>query len=119
MIRISRPAAPTELSTLMSADRFRHPHVVAALYAMQHGKCCYCEAYIPDWGTGKQVEHFRPQSAFRALINEWSNLLLACATCNSSKGDAFPTALDWTGTPFLLDPSNPELDPARTTLDLS
>lgn len=76
---------------------------------MQHHKCCYCENYLPDRGSGKQVEHFRPRSKYPDLINEWENLLLACGTCNGEKNDEFP--LSETGEPLLLDPSNKTVEP--------
>ncbi|MDI9334023.1 MAG: HNH endonuclease [Cytophagales bacterium] len=45
--------------------------------------CSYCERWI---ATGIAVEHISPKSndADRAL--EWSNFLLACMDCNSTKG---------------------------------
>ena len=89
---------------------------------MQHRKCCYCEAYIPEEGHLKAVEHFRPQSVYRNLMNDWPNLLLACAQCNGKKSDKFPTELaDGTkvvrskpgrrARPLLIDPSNDRVDP--------
>jgi len=60
---------------------------------MQRKKCCYCEAYIPEEGHLKAVEHFRPQSVYSNLMNDWPNLLLACAQCNGKKSDKFPRQL--------------------------
>ena len=76
---------------------------------MQHNKCCYCESYIAESGSGKQVEHFRPRSQFKELQHDWNNLLLACADCNWAKLDGFPVAGN--GEPLLLDPSDPDVDP--------
>ena len=110
LIRINRDAkAPSVLGTSTARDRYRHPDVVSALFKMQHGKCCYCEVYVPDSGLGKQVEHFRPRSQFEALTNDWNNLLLACATCNHAKSSKFPVADN--REPLLLNPSDPTLDP--------
>ena len=110
LIRINRTAqAPSVLLTSSAHYRYRHEVVVGALLEMQHGKCCYCELHIADSGSGKQVEHFQPRSQFKELWYDWSNLLLACADCNSAKLDKFPVAAD--GEPLLLDPSDPTLDP--------
>lgn len=45
--------------------------------------CSYCERQIE---THLAVEHIQPKSHVPALRNSWSNFLLACVHCNSSKG---------------------------------
>ena len=65
----------------------------------------------PAQNLCKNVEHFRPQSLFSNLRNDWNNLLLACATCNSFKSDSFPTRCG--EGPLLLDPSDPDVDPEQ------
>ena len=45
--------------------------------------CSYCERQIE---TNLAVEHVQPKSRKRALLNDWSNFLLGCVNCNSSKG---------------------------------
>ena len=58
----------------------------------------------------KQIDHFRPQNGFEGFTNEWTNLLLACPSCNQEKGDDFP--LDADDDPLLIDPSDPsDVDP--------
>jgi uncharacterized protein (TIGR02646 family) len=47
------------------------------------GYCSYCERYIE---THLAVEHVQPKSRHAKLKTAWSNLLLACVHCNSSKG---------------------------------
>jgi uncharacterized protein (TIGR02646 family) len=49
--------------------------------------CSYCERQIE---THLAVEHVQPKSdpAAAALALVWSNFLLACVNCNSSKGSA-------------------------------
>ena len=72
-----------------------------ALMKIHHGKCCYCEKQIER--ADLHVEHFRPRGAFRQtadgnneypgyywLAYSWDNLLLACPTCNVTKGATFP-----------------------------
>ena len=46
--------------------------------------CSYCERRIE---TNLAVEHIQPKSVVETLITEWTNLLLACTNCNSTKGD--------------------------------
>jgi uncharacterized protein (TIGR02646 family) len=54
--------------------------------------CSYCERQIE---TNLAVEHIRPKSLVAALQTEWTNFLLACVNCNSSKGDADVTLTDY------------------------
>ncbi len=58
---------------------------------MFHGKCAYCESYIPHV-TFAHIEHYRPKATFPDLTFSWGNLLLACGKCNSPlfKGERFP-----------------------------
>ena len=75
--------------------------VKEALMKIHHGKCCYYENQIEPGDL--HVEHFRPRGAFRQtaggnnkypgyywLAYSWDNLLLACPTCNVTKGSTFP-----------------------------
>lgn len=45
--------------------------------------CSYCERQIE---TNLAVEHIQPKSLVRTLQTSWSNFLLGCVNCNSSKG---------------------------------
>jgi uncharacterized protein (TIGR02646 family) len=45
--------------------------------------CSYCERHIP---TSLAVEHIQPKTHNTHLELVWSNLLLACTNCNSTKG---------------------------------
>lgn len=45
--------------------------------------CSYCERHFPD---GLAVEHISPKSLDPNLRLSWSNFLLACSPCNSTKG---------------------------------
>ena len=47
--------------------------------------CSYCERQIE---TNLAVEHVQPKSVVPALTTEWTNFLLACTNCNSTKGFA-------------------------------
>lgn len=46
--------------------------------------CSYCERQIE---TNLAVEHKQPKSLVPQLITDWTNFLLGCVNCNSSKGD--------------------------------
>lgn len=78
------------------------------LQEMHGDRCCYCER-LRDPPRETDVEHFRPKGAVAVededggtgtllpgywwLAYEWSNLLLACKTCNQSyKKTRFPVA---------------------------
>jgi uncharacterized protein (TIGR02646 family) len=54
--------------------------------------CSYCERRIE---THLAVEHIQPKSLVPALRNTWSNFLLGCVHCDSSKGDAPITLFDY------------------------
>lgn len=126
MISIQRGPCPSVLQDIpATSKKYRNKKVVRALWEMQHGKCCYCECKLPAEGHGKTVEHFRPQSVFVYLRNQWKNLLLACAQCNGKKRELFPELLtaddsnpkavymnlDDSSVPALIDPSDPNIDP--------
>ncbi len=123
MIWIRRTPCPETLRGKTSqGTHYNKSEVVSALWAMQHGKCCYCERRLPETGHLKAVEHFRPKAVFAGLRNEWRNLLLACSQCNGKKGSKFPEILSDqpggesvlyldTEQPAILDPSDPEIDP--------
>ena len=81
--------------------------VLQHLFDLYHYKCAYCEAELECCQSALQVEHYRPKRSYRPkqeeafdgkrhhegyywLTYEWSNLLLACSTCNGGKGAQFP-----------------------------
>lgn len=55
------------------------------------GYCSYCEMPI---GSGLAVEHIRHKKANLDLECEWSNFLLACTNCNSTKETKVETQAD-------------------------
>jgi uncharacterized protein (TIGR02646 family) len=123
MIRLVKPSPPAILCTrgleatkalcrarnrgrrIFDFDRgiYAHDAVKAALLSAQHGKCCFCEAYVAHIQFG-DVEHFRPKRGCRQssraplmrpgyywLAYDWSNLFLCCEICNRRhKGTLFP-----------------------------
>jgi uncharacterized protein (TIGR02646 family) len=74
---------------------YKLDEVKAALHAMFHGKCAYCESqYIAT--APVDVEHFRPKGAvivdgklrkpaYYWLAAEWENLLPSCIDCNRKR----------------------------------
>lgn len=124
MINITRTDCPQCLKdTPQRGSKYKDKKVVNSLWIMQNKKCCYCEDKIPENGHSRAVEHFRPQSKFKYLRNDWRNLLLACAQCNGKKSDNFPLKLtnnqnvekvlyvDKVENCLLLDPSNLSINP--------
>src|SRR5713226_2496601 len=85
-----------------SRNYYAKPPVRDSLFASHHGKCCYCERTLPK--PELEVEHFRPRRGVRQLPDQpthdypgyywlayaWTNLLLACRTCNGNKSNRFP-----------------------------
>jgi uncharacterized protein (TIGR02646 family) len=86
-----------------ASDIYGHVSVKAALRAMQHDKCAFCESKVSHVAYG-DVEHFRPKAGFRQhpgdalgrpgyywLAYEWTNLFFACQLCNQRfKRNRFP-----------------------------
>lgn len=55
-------------------------------------QCVYCAIKESRFGGFRNfhVEHYRPKSIFKELINDIKNLFYACAICNTFKGDDWP-----------------------------
>ncbi len=56
-------------------------------------RCAYCERPESLFGGGEffEIDHFRPTSRFRELVNEYSNLYYSCGKCNRYKGSSWPS----------------------------
>ena len=63
----------------------RYQDAGADLQACLGDYCSYCERQIE---TNLAIEHVQPKSLVPALATTWSNFLLGCVNCNSSKGAA-------------------------------
>lgn len=71
-------------------------------------RCMYCED-----SHGNSIEHFWPKADFPDRAFDWTNYLWACSECNSNqKRDQFPRDAT-TGKPLLIDPTDPNDDPAH------
>ncbi len=122
MIRINRGPEPAELASIRRDELLRvrliatmhspssdeigekYAVVVQILFALQHGKCCYCERQL-DESPYNDVEHYRPKARAQRtpasaethgywwLAWSWDNLMFVCPVCNRSyKRDRFPLA---------------------------
>lgn len=81
---------------------YSHDNIKVKLKRIQKNKCAFCEENLH--GQHGEVEHFRPKKFFKQnpsdkenypgyfwLSYNWSNLLLACITCNQKwKKNLFP-----------------------------
>ena len=77
---------------------YKDDSVKAALEALFHGKCAYCETYYSAQAP-VDVEHFRPKGAVEDapdhpgywwLAMAWDNLLPACIDCNRRRKQPTP-----------------------------
>ena len=80
-----------------SFSGYNTTEVKQRLYEIYSGKCAFCETKRPI--RELEIEHYRPKKAvtespehkgYYWLAFEWSNLLLACKSCNNYKLNHFP-----------------------------
>ncbi len=97
-------ATANEEPTQTEKTRYRHPDIKAALVAETNNKCAYCESKLQHIHHG-DVEHIIPKSLEPSKTVQWTNLTLACETCNQNKSNLDPNANQ------IIDPynTNPEL----------
>lgn len=60
------------------------------LYIQFYGLCGYCERECLG-----EVDHFRPKNKYPELVYNWNNWILACHSCNLTKGQK------WSGTGYV------------------
>lgn len=100
--RIIQAADDSKIASTKAWSNFRGSHratVREALERMTTGlsRCMYCED-----SAGSHIDHFEPKVRNPQRTFDWSNLLLACAHCNSNyKRDKYPVDGD---RPLLLNP---------------
>lgn len=70
---------------------------VGLLWNKQDGNCHYCNSSLNDYGW--HIEHVNPLS--RGGSNGHENIVLACVTCNLSKGSKTPS--EWTDRWYEID----------------
>lgn len=79
------------------SSKYGHDIIRKELNDIYFDKCAYCETKIAPVSTA-HIEHYRPKSKITQVNDngyywlgyEWSNLLLACPSCNGAKGTKFP-----------------------------
>jgi uncharacterized protein (TIGR02646 family) len=91
-------ADPVKRQKAFGFSVYKDDAVKAALHALFHGKCAYCESYFQAQAP-VDVEHFRPKAAVEDdkahpgywwLAMEWSNLLPSCIDCNRRRRQETP-----------------------------
>lgn len=73
----------------------RKQFTYARLFALQHGRCFYCQTHLSNhvWENknkrrlGWTRDHFLPKCLGYGLTR---NVVLTCRTCNARKGDSIP-----------------------------
>ena len=90
-----QPVVGTPGTGTFAFTAYKAADVRAAMRAMFHRKCAYCETFyaaaMPD-----DVEHYRPKAGYTEggkqhkpgywwLAMEWTNLLPSCADCNRAR----------------------------------
>ena len=76
------------------SSRYKLEDIRIQLNNIYKNKCAFCEEKVEQY----HIEHYRPKSIYYWLVYSWDNLLLACPTCNQSKGLNFE--LDGIATEF-------------------
>lgn len=80
------------LQKIMSNKPSRH-----MIYSRDNHQCQYCGSY-----KNLTIDHVMPRS--RGGDNSWTNLVTACVSCNTHKGDKTPE--EW-GKPLYIKPKAP------------
>lgn len=87
---VERGPRPTDKAgTAVVIEKYNHarPHLIDRLGEY----CSFCEMQL---GSGLAVEHIRHKDGNPDLECQWSNFLLACPSCNSTKGTKIDTQAD-------------------------
>lgn len=86
--RIAKETSPRPTSGSTYHDWKEH------LLTEGNNQCVYCAININSFGGIRNfhVEHYKPKAKdkFPELINEYSNLFVACSICNCFKSDDWP-----------------------------
>jgi uncharacterized protein (TIGR02646 family) len=72
--------------------RYNDSHCKEALLQEAKNQCVYCTIGEAHFGGYRNfhVEHYRPQSRFPELENDYSNLFICCSICGCYKGSDWP-----------------------------
>lgn len=97
MPRKMKPGSPRD-----EWAKFDKAELRQALFALQYGRCAYCERNISRDNQNSCIEHVRPISRFPEKTFVWTNLVLSCKdpnTCNQHKKHVYPGADNQAGGP--------------------
>ena len=92
---IDRPVKLTDEVCQQLTDKYKadkssvwnKDYIKEALLKMTKNKCAYSEAPLNENGTYMEIDHFRCKEKYPKKVVEWGNLLPACKTCNTTKGE--------------------------------
>lgn len=73
-------------TSLVSTSKYDGEDVKKQLMEDQHEKCYICERKLV---TDFEIEHFKSENHYPELVQDWTNLFLACRYCNGKKSDSF------------------------------
>ncbi len=72
-----------EVLNIENIDFYKDSKYRPAIFDREQGRCFYCRRTLTDEDSG--LDHAEPQNA--KGTNSYRNVVAACHTCNSSKGD--------------------------------
>ena len=75
--------AAAEVQDIEAIDFYKDPTYRPAIVEREKGRCFYCRRALTDEDSG--LDHAEPQKANGT--NSYRNVVAACHSCNSSKGD--------------------------------
>lgn len=88
VLATNKVAWTAEFEAGVDRRRYAHQEIRDALIGETARKCAYCESRM-EHVAPSNVEHMVPKSVRTNLVCEWTNLTLACPTCNTKKGDYY------------------------------
>jgi hypothetical protein len=114
--------------TKAELTRYGHSEIKAALLSETNEKCAYCESIFRHIYPG-DVEHVIPKRNGHEHRFRWTNLTIACSTCNTKKGvkeslidpyeDDPEKAFQHAGPAMLPDPTNDKAGATEIALELN
>lgn len=88
------PAARPNRTVLNQGQNWIMPAKRLAIYNRDGFACCYCGRGVEEEGVVLTLDHLEPYSKGGALVDA-TNLMTACRSCNSSRGDQPFTRFVW------------------------
>ena len=93
-LTMPRPAVIRLTKFIHVPRRFRRQVTNTFLFARDHYQCQYCGRHQAALKTRESLtrDHLIPIS--RGGLNEWINVVTACNSCNTRKGNRLPSEID-------------------------